>query len=60
MLACLFGSRPDVSRHKHMTYSVLFTFTGEADAPGKIEICLRNLALIAQVFGLEAWQLLKF
>jgi transcriptional regulator with XRE-family HTH domain len=27
---------------------------------GKIEVCLRNLALIAQAFGLTAWQLLKF
>jgi transcriptional regulator with XRE-family HTH domain len=27
---------------------------------GKIEVCLRNLALIAQAFGLKAWQLLKF
>ena len=27
---------------------------------GKIEVCLRNLALIAQGFDLKAWQLLKF
>ena len=27
---------------------------------GKIEVCLRNVALIAQGFGLKAWQLLKF
>jgi len=27
---------------------------------GKIEICVRNLALVAQAFGLKAWQLLKF
>jgi transcriptional regulator with XRE-family HTH domain len=27
---------------------------------GKIEVCLRNLALIAQAFDLKAWQLLKF
>jgi len=27
---------------------------------GKIEICLRNLALIAQAFGLETWEPLKF
>jgi transcriptional regulator with XRE-family HTH domain len=27
---------------------------------GKIEVCLRNLALIAEAFGLKAWQLLKF
>jgi DNA-binding XRE family transcriptional regulator len=27
---------------------------------GKIEICLRNLALVAEAFGLNAWQLLKF
>lgn len=27
---------------------------------GKIEICLRNLALIAQGFDLSVWQLLKF
>ena len=26
----------------------------------KIEVCLRNLALIAQAFDLKAWQLLKF
>ena len=26
----------------------------------KIEVCLRNVALIAQGFGLKAWQLLKF
>jgi transcriptional regulator with XRE-family HTH domain len=26
---------------------------------GKIEVCLRNLALIAQAFGMKAWQLLK-
>lgn len=27
---------------------------------GKIEVCLRNLVLIAQAFDLKAWQLLKF
>ena len=27
---------------------------------GKIEVCLRNLALIAEAFDLKAWQLLKF
>jgi transcriptional regulator with XRE-family HTH domain len=27
---------------------------------GKIEVCLRNLSLIAQAFDLKAWQLLKF
>lgn len=27
---------------------------------GKIEICVRNLALIAQAFDLKAWQLMKF
>ena len=27
---------------------------------GKIEVYLRNLVLIAQAFGLKAWQLLKF
>ena len=27
---------------------------------GKIEVCLRNLALLAEAFELEAWQLLKF
>ena len=27
---------------------------------GKIEICLRNLALIAEAFEMQAWQLLKF
>jgi transcriptional regulator with XRE-family HTH domain len=27
---------------------------------GKIEVCLRNLALIAEAFGMRAWQLLKF
>jgi transcriptional regulator with XRE-family HTH domain len=27
---------------------------------GKIEVCLRNLALIAQAFGMKSWQLLKF
>ena len=27
---------------------------------GKIEICLRNLALVAQAFDLKPWQLLKF
>ena len=27
---------------------------------GKIEICVRNLALIAEAFGLKAWQILKF
>jgi transcriptional regulator with XRE-family HTH domain len=27
---------------------------------GKIEVCLRNLVLIAEAFGLKAWQLLKF
>ena len=27
---------------------------------GKIEICLRTLVLIAEAFGLKAWQLLKF
>jgi hypothetical protein len=27
---------------------------------GKIEVRLRNLALIAEGFGLKAWQLLKF
>ena len=27
---------------------------------GKIEICLRNLELVAQTFGLELHQLLKF
>jgi len=26
---------------------------------GKIELCLRNLALISQGFSLEPWQLLK-
>ena len=26
----------------------------------KIEICVRNLALVAQGFGMEPWQLLKF
>jgi transcriptional regulator with XRE-family HTH domain len=26
----------------------------------KIEVCLRNVALIAQGFGLKAWELLKF
>lgn len=26
----------------------------------KIEVCLRNLELIAEAFGLKAWQLLKF
>jgi transcriptional regulator with XRE-family HTH domain len=26
---------------------------------GKIEVCLHNLALIAQAFGMTAWQLLK-
>lgn len=26
----------------------------------KIEVCLRNLALIAQGFGMEPWQLLRF
>jgi len=27
---------------------------------GKIEICVRNLALVAEAFDLKAWQLLKF
>ena len=27
---------------------------------GKIEICLRNLDLIAKGLGIEAWRLLKF
>lgn len=27
---------------------------------GKIEICLRNLEVVAQTFGLELHQLLKF
>jgi transcriptional regulator with XRE-family HTH domain len=27
---------------------------------GKIEICLRNLAVIAETFGLKPWQLLTF
>jgi hypothetical protein len=26
----------------------------------EIEVCLRNLALIAEAFDLKAWQLLKF
>ena len=26
---------------------------------GKIELCVRNLALIAEGFGLKPWQLLK-
>jgi transcriptional regulator with XRE-family HTH domain len=26
----------------------------------KIEVCLRNVALIAEGFGMKAWQLLKF
>lgn len=27
---------------------------------GKIEICVRNLALVAEAFDMKAWQLLKF
>jgi transcriptional regulator with XRE-family HTH domain len=27
---------------------------------GKIEICVRNLALVAEGFDMKAWQLLKF
>lgn len=27
---------------------------------GKIEICLRNLELIAKALGIEVWKLLKF
>jgi transcriptional regulator with XRE-family HTH domain len=27
---------------------------------GKIEVCVRNLALIADGFGIKPWQLLKF
>jgi transcriptional regulator with XRE-family HTH domain len=27
---------------------------------GKIEVCLRNLALFAEGFGMAPWQLLKF
>jgi transcriptional regulator with XRE-family HTH domain len=27
---------------------------------GKIEICLRNLDLVAQTFGMEPYELLKF
>lgn len=27
---------------------------------GKIEVCLRNLALIAEAFEMQAWQLMKF
>lgn len=35
------------------------SYLAEVEA-GKIEICLRNLALVAQGFGMRAWQLLKF
>lgn len=27
---------------------------------GKIELCVRNLALIAKGFGMEPWELLRF
>lgn len=27
---------------------------------GKIEICVRNLALVAEAFNMRPWQLLKF
>jgi len=35
------------------------SYLAEVEA-AKIEVCLRNLALIAQGFGLKVWQLLKF
>jgi transcriptional regulator with XRE-family HTH domain len=35
------------------------SYLAEVDS-GKIEICVRNLDLIAQGFEMEAWQLLNF